>query len=62
MKLTPRQSEIAELVAQGLTNKEIGKHIGMSPKTVQVHLGIMFARLGVVSRKEITARLAGGKT
>ncbi|MGW1888304.1 AAA family ATPase [Streptomyces sp. NPDC001970] len=48
--LTPQQWEIAKLAAAGLTNKEIGERLFLSPRTVSTHLYQLFPKLGVTSR------------
>jgi DNA-binding NarL/FixJ family response regulator len=48
--LTARESEVLSLVAQGLGNKEIGHRLGISPRTVKVHVGNIFRRIGVTNR------------
>ena len=48
--LSGREREIAELVAQGRTNREIGAELFLSEKTVEGHLTRVFAKLGVSSR------------
>src|SRR5574343_202258 len=45
--LTPRQIEILRLVASGRTTKEIGRDLGISPKTVEFHRGRLMERIGV---------------
>lgn len=45
--LTPRQVEILGLLARGLSSKEIGFDLGLSPKTVDVHRASIMARLGL---------------
>lgn len=45
--LTPRQIEILGLLARGLSSKEIGYDLGLSPKTVDVHRASIMARLGL---------------
>lgn len=50
IKLTEREKEIAFLVADGLTNKEIGKKLFISPNTVKTQLKSIFEKLGVNSR------------
>jgi DNA-binding NarL/FixJ family response regulator len=45
--VTPRQSEILRLVAQGLTNREIAGQLGLSTRTVEVHRFNLMRRLGV---------------
>ena len=48
--LTPQQLEIARLAAAGLTNKEIGQRLYLSPRTVGTHLYQLFPKLGITSR------------
>jgi ATP/maltotriose-dependent transcriptional regulator MalT len=48
--LSGREREIAELVAEGRTNREIGADLFLSEKTVEGHLTRVFAKLGVASR------------
>jgi ATP/maltotriose-dependent transcriptional regulator MalT len=50
--LTGREGEILALVAEGLTNREIGKRLFISEKTVSVHLSNLMAKLNVSSRTE----------
>lgn len=50
--LTPRESEILALVAEGLTNRDIGKRLFISEKTASVHLSNLMAKLNVSSRTE----------
>src|ERR1700735_1534657 len=48
--LTPRQRECLELAAQHWTSKDIGRHLGISPKTVDRHLEDVIRKLGVPDR------------
>ena len=57
--LTARQSEVAALVAEGLTNRQIGRRLGISEKTVELHVSAVLARLGVPSRAGVAAWAAG---
>jgi LuxR family maltose regulon positive regulatory protein len=50
--LTARESEVHELLAQGLTNREIGRRLFISESTVKVHVGRILEKLGVRSRTE----------
>jgi DNA-binding CsgD family transcriptional regulator len=52
-RLTPRELEIALLAADGLTNREIGGRLFLSPKTVELHLGRIYRKLGIRSRTEL---------
>jgi DNA-binding CsgD family transcriptional regulator len=49
-QLTPREREIADLVAVGLTNREIADRLFLSVRTVDAHLWRIFNRLGVTNR------------
>jgi DNA-binding CsgD family transcriptional regulator len=55
--LTGREREIARLVADRKSNKEIGAALGISSRTVSTHLSNVFAKLGVTSRGELTDRV-----
>jgi two-component system, NarL family, response regulator LiaR len=48
--ITERDLEILRLASRGLTNREIAETLSISPRTVQVHLGNIFNKLGVNSR------------
>lgn len=48
--LTQRELEILRLVARGLTNREIGAALFISPKTAGVHVGNILGKLGVTGR------------
>lgn len=51
--LTPREREVAVLAAQGLSNEEIARRLGISVKTVKAHLSLVFQKLGVKRRSEL---------
>jgi DNA-binding NarL/FixJ family response regulator len=48
--MSPRELEVLRLVAQGLANKQIGRRLGISERTVKAHLGRVFRVLGVADR------------
>ncbi|MDU0294008.1 LuxR C-terminal-related transcriptional regulator [Saccharothrix longispora] len=52
--LTPQQAQIARLVAEGATNREVAARLFLSHRTVEHHLRNIFARLEVRSRVELT--------
>ncbi|BCJ73934.1 helix-turn-helix transcriptional regulator [Catellatospora sp. IY07-71] len=56
-ELTPQQRQIARHAAQGATNREIAEQLFLSPRTVEHHLGNIFAKLGIRSRVELTKLL-----
>lgn len=51
--MTKRQKEVLDLVAQGLTSKEIGDKLFISYRTVERHRTDLFKRFGVKSRIEL---------
>jgi pimeloyl-ACP methyl ester carboxylesterase/DNA-binding CsgD family transcriptional regulator len=59
--LTPREHDVLDLVARGLSNDVIGGRLGMSEKTVRNHVSAIFSKLGVNTRSEaiVNAREKG---
>ena len=57
--LTGQERMVAELAAAGLSNKEIGRRLFMSPRTVSGHLYRLFPKLGVVRRAALRDALVG---
>ena len=54
--LTQREQEILEMVAAGLTNREIAEKLVISPETVKKHTGNIYSKMDVRSRTEAAAR------
>ncbi len=48
-QLSEREREVLGLIVEGLTNKEIGRALGLSPRTVETHRANLFAKLQVAS-------------
>jgi two-component system nitrate/nitrite response regulator NarL len=55
-RLTPREREIVRLVAQGMKNREIAEHLGISAGTVKVHLMHVFEKTGAKDRYQLSAQ------
>lgn len=58
-KLTPREREVALLLARGLTSKEIAMTLGCALTTVHVHIGRILQKAGVDSRAKLAAKMWG---
>lgn len=59
-QLTPQQQQIARLAASGLTNREIGERLFLSPRTVGSHLYSIFPALNITSRNQLRDVLPSG--
>jgi RNA polymerase sigma factor (sigma-70 family) len=57
--LTPREREVVDLLIKGMHHTDIGKQLGISPRTVEVHKARIMAKLGIRSATELV-RLALG--
>ncbi|MEX0817837.1 MAG: AAA family ATPase [Gaiellales bacterium] len=58
--LTPTEQRIAELVAEGRSNKEVAAAMFVTAKTVETNLSRIYAKLGIHSRAELARRIAEG--
>jgi DNA-binding NarL/FixJ family response regulator len=54
--LTPRESEVLQLIAQGLANRAIAQKLGISPNTVKFHINAILSKLDAQSRTEAVVR------
>lgn len=50
VELSTREGEVLDLIAQGMSNRQIGRRLGISERTVKVHAGNVFRRIGVSDR------------
>jgi DNA-binding CsgD family transcriptional regulator len=51
--ITPRQREVIQLIAEGLSNDELGHALGISPRTAKAHCDVLRQKLGVNRRRQI---------
>lgn len=56
-ELTSSERRVAELAASGLTNREVGSELSISPKTVEANLARAYRKLGIHSRAELGRRM-----
>jgi ATP/maltotriose-dependent transcriptional regulator MalT len=56
--LTPKEQSVAHLVASGLSNSQAAEELYVTTKTVEFHLGNVFSKLGIDSRRELRDALA----
>ncbi|MFH8610074.1 AAA family ATPase [Streptomyces sp. NPDC018029] len=56
--LTPQELQIAQLAAEGLTNREIGARLYLSPRTIGFHLHRIFPKLGITGRGQLRDALS----
>jgi non-specific serine/threonine protein kinase len=62
LPLTQREHQVAELIAQGLTNRQIGARLFIAERTVDTHVGRILAKLGCTSRAQAAAIVAATTT
>lgn len=59
-QLSPQEMQIATMAAEGLSNREIGRRLYLSHRTVGSHLYRLFPKLGITSRTQLASALANG--
>jgi DNA-binding CsgD family transcriptional regulator len=53
--ITERQRQVVELIARGCSNEEVGRKLGISPRTAKAHCDALRQKLGVPRRRQIPA-------
>lgn len=56
--LTPRERDVCHLVVGGLSNREIGDHLGLSERTVEIHRGRVMGKMGVRAVAQLVHKYA----
>jgi non-specific serine/threonine protein kinase len=57
VRLTRREQQVAHLIAEGLTNRQIAATLGIAERTADTHVARLLAKLGVASRAEVASRV-----
>ena len=57
-ELTAQELQIAQLAAEGLSNREIGQKLFVSPRTVSTHLYRIYPKLGISARSQLAVALS----
>ena len=55
--MTAQEMQIARLAAEGMSNREIGQQLYLSPRTIGSHLYRIFPKLGITSRTQLASRM-----
>lgn len=59
-QLTPREHEVLLLIANGASNKEAGRHLGISPRTVETHRARIMDKVGARNAADLVRIVLGG--
>jgi two-component system nitrate/nitrite response regulator NarL len=59
-QLTPREDEVARLVVQALSNKEVARELGLSESTIKHHVHSILGKLGLATRGQLMRRMRAG--
>ena len=57
-RLTPREMEVAQLAADGMSNREIAARLFIGERTVETHIAAIFDRFDLTSRRQFAALVA----
>ncbi len=58
-QLTVKQQKICDLIALGLTSKEIAQNVGIRPRTVEGHRDIIYRKMGVRNAVQLVRKMLG---
>ena len=59
-RLTPRECEVVMLIANGSSNKEVGRRLGISPRTVETHRARIMEKIGARNAADLVRIVLGG--
>jgi DNA-binding CsgD family transcriptional regulator len=59
--MTAQELDIARMVGEGLSNREVAARLHLSPRTVEYHLSKVYVKMGLSSRDQLARRLAGSR-
>ena len=59
--LTPREQEVVENLADGISNKVIARRMGITERTVKAHMTAIFEKTGTVNRMEVIIKHINGE-
>ena len=62
LALTPRELEVAQLIAEGLTNRQIGQRLYIAERTVDTHVGRVLTKLSCATRSQVAVVVARSPT
>ena len=60
--MTPKEQVVARLVTRGLSNRDVAAEMYLSTKTIEYHLGNIYAKTGITSRHQLAAVLTSQPT
>ena len=58
--MTPREREVLTQLAEGASNKEVGRHLGISPRTVEVHRARIMEKIGARNATDLVRIVLSG--
>lgn len=58
--LTPREREVLRLIANGASNKEAGRRLGISPRTIETHRAHIMVKIGARNAADLVRIVLGG--
>jgi len=61
-RLTPRERDVLSQIAAGASNKEAGRHLGISPRTIEVHRARIMQKIGARNAADLVRIVLGGST